>query len=45
VNSTPADSRAEAEAIACVKHVADFGLASDEMRAWLAMLVESPLAS
>jgi hypothetical protein len=32
-------------AIACVKHVADCGLASDEMRAWLAMLVESPLAS
>ena len=25
--------------------VADCGLASDEMRAWLAMLVESPLVS
>jgi hypothetical protein len=35
----------KASAIACVKHVADCGLASDEMRAWLAMLVESPLAS
>jgi hypothetical protein len=35
----------KAAAIACVKHVADCGLASDEMRAWLAMLVESPLAS
>jgi hypothetical protein len=32
-------------AIACVKHVAGCGLASDEMRAWLAMLVESPPAS
>jgi hypothetical protein len=32
-------------AIACVKHVADCGLATDEMRAWLAMLVESPLVS
>ena len=35
----------KASAIACVKHVADCGLASDEMRAWLAMMVESPLAS
>ena len=35
----------KASAIACVKHVAECGLASDEMRAWLAMLVESPLAS
>jgi uncharacterized membrane-anchored protein len=35
----------KASAIACVRHVADCGLASDEMRAWLAMLVESPLAS
>jgi hypothetical protein len=35
----------KASAIACVKHVADCGLASDEMRAWLAMLVESPLLS
>jgi hypothetical protein len=34
----------KASAIASVKHVADCGLASDEMRAWLAMLVESPLA-
>jgi hypothetical protein len=32
-------------AIACIKYVADRGLASDEMRAWLAMMVESPLAS
>jgi hypothetical protein len=31
--------------VASVKHVADCGLASDEMRAWLAMMVESPLAS
>ena len=35
----------KASAIACIKHVADCGLASDEMRAWLAMMVESPLAS
>ena len=35
----------KASAIACIKHVADCGLASDEMRAWLAMLVELPLAS
>jgi hypothetical protein len=35
----------KATAIACVKHVAECGLASDEMRAWLAMLVESPLVS
>ena len=35
----------KASAIACVKHVADCGLATDEMRAWLAMLVESPLVS
>jgi hypothetical protein len=35
----------KAAATACVKHVADCGLASDEMRAWLAMLVESPLVS
>ena len=35
----------KASAIACVKHVADCGLASDEMRAWLAMMVESPLVS
>jgi hypothetical protein len=35
----------KASAIASVKHVADCGLASDEMRAWLAMMVESPLAS
>jgi hypothetical protein len=35
----------KAGAIACVKHVAECGLASDEMRAWLAMMVESPLAS
>jgi hypothetical protein len=35
----------KASAIACVKHVADCGLASDEMQAWLAMLVESPMVS
>jgi hypothetical protein len=35
----------KASAIACVKHVADCGLASDEMRACLAMMVESPLVS
>jgi hypothetical protein len=35
----------KASAIACVKHIAECGLASDEMRAWLAMLVESPLAA
>jgi hypothetical protein len=35
----------KASAIACVKHVADCGLASDEMRSWLAMMVESPLVS
>jgi hypothetical protein len=33
----------KAGAIACVEHVSDCGLATDEMRAWLAMLVESPL--
>jgi hypothetical protein len=32
-------------AISCVEHVADCGLATDEMRAWLAMLMESPLVS
>jgi hypothetical protein len=32
-------------AIACVLHVADCGLATDEMRAWLAMLMESPLVA
>jgi hypothetical protein len=35
----------KASAIACVKHVSECGLATDEMRAWLAMMVESPLAS
>jgi hypothetical protein len=35
----------KASAIASIKHVADCGLASDEMRAWLAMLVESPLVA
>jgi hypothetical protein len=34
-----------ASAIACVKHVADCGLATDEMRTWLAMLMESPLVN
>jgi hypothetical protein len=32
-------------AIAGVKHVAECGLASDEMRAWLALMVESPLVA
>ncbi len=32
-------------AIACLEHVAECGLATDEMRAWLAMLVDSPLVS
>ena len=36
----------KASAIACVKHVADCGPGvGTEMRVWLAMLVESPLAS
>jgi hypothetical protein len=35
----------KAGVIVCVEHVADCGLATDEMRAWLAMLVQSPLAS
>jgi hypothetical protein len=35
----------KASAIACVKHVADCGLATDEMRSWLAMLMESPLVN
>ena len=35
----------KAGAIACVEHVADCGLATDEMRAWLAMLIESPLVA
>ena len=35
----------KASAIVCVKQVADCGLASDEMRAWLAMMVDSPLVS
>jgi len=35
----------KASAIACVKHVSECGLASEEMRAWLAMLVESPLVA
>ena len=35
----------KASAIACVEHVADFGLALDEIRARLAMMVESPLVA
>ena len=35
----------KAGAIACVERVADCGLATDEMRAWLAMLIESPLVT
>ncbi|HLX99277.1 MAG TPA: hypothetical protein VKR62_11295, partial [Roseiarcus sp.] len=34
----------KAGAIACVEHVIDIGRATDEMRNWLAMLLESPLA-
>ena len=35
----------KAGAIACVEHVADCGLATAEMRAWLAMLIELPLVA
>ena len=35
----------KAGAVACVEHVAECGLATDEMRAWLAMLVDSPLVA
>jgi ferric-dicitrate binding protein FerR (iron transport regulator) len=35
----------KAGAIACVEHVADCGLATDEMRAWLSMLIETPLVA
>ena len=35
----------KAGAIACVEHVAECGLATSEMRTWLAMLVESPLVA
>ena len=35
----------KASAIAWVNHVADCGLASDEMRAWLEMMVESTLVA
>jgi hypothetical protein len=35
----------KAGAIACVEHVADCGLATNEMREWLAMLIESPLVA
>lgn len=35
----------KAGAVACVQHVSECGLASNEMRAWLAMLIASPLAS
>ena len=34
-----------AGAIACLKHVADCGLVTTEMMAWLAMLAESPLVA
>ena len=33
----------KAGAIAAVRHVIDIGLATDEMKDWLAMLLESPL--
>lgn len=33
----------KAGAIACVEHVIDIGLATDEMKDWLAMLLDSPL--
>ena len=32
-------------AIACVKHVADIGLVTDEVSAWLVMLLGSPLVA
>ena len=35
----------KAGAVACVEHVAECGLATDEMRAWLAMLLDSPLVA
>ena len=34
-----------AGAIACVRHVADIGLVSDEVSAWLMMLLGSPLVN
>jgi hypothetical protein len=37
--------RRRSERIACLKHVADCGLATAEVRAWLAMLAESPLVA
>lgn len=33
----------KAGAIACVEHVADVGLITDELGAWLVMLLRSPL--
>ena len=33
----------KAGAIACVEHVIDIGLATDELKDWLAMLLELPL--
>jgi hypothetical protein len=38
-------TRDKASAIACVKHVADGGVATNEVRAWLAMLAESLLVA
>ena len=35
----------KAGAVACVEHVAECGLATDEMRAWLGMLLDSPLVA
>jgi hypothetical protein len=35
----------KAGAIACLKHVAECGLATAEIRAWLTMLAESPLVA
>jgi hypothetical protein len=35
----------KAGAIACVEHVADCGIATDEMRAWLALLLDSRTAA
>jgi hypothetical protein len=35
----------KASAIACVQHIAEYGLASTEMQAWLLMLLDSPLVA
>jgi hypothetical protein len=35
----------KAGAIACVEHVADYGLITNEVGAWLLLMLESPLVS